>query len=194
MHEIKIEEVSEYSPTLADKVSLDTARHSLEEICAKLIEVIRPDIYSNLARKLLAERLFLETGKEWSEVLKQVNPVSTVPKKMSSSQIVRLRIIRGILHPFISQVSASKWLDIVSRSQDPEQEILWWENLCVVFMETARYMKIVTDTEKMHMLLGYVYSVFQMRHFPQMRELRRWMNKNDRAVMEQIMAGQRMID
>lgn len=42
-HEISKDEVMQYSPTLADKVALNTSIHSLEEIVSKLAQLIDPN-------------------------------------------------------------------------------------------------------------------------------------------------------
>ena len=41
-HEISKDEVTQYSPTLADKIALNTSVNSIEEIVEKLVEMINP--------------------------------------------------------------------------------------------------------------------------------------------------------
>lgn len=41
-HEITKQELIDYSPSLADKVARSTGTHTIEEIAAEIIEVVRP--------------------------------------------------------------------------------------------------------------------------------------------------------
>ena len=137
LHGIDIKHVADYSPTLADKVSLDTSKQTPDELVAALLRVVRPDIHRNLAKTLLAQSLHAQTGQDWCRILEQVNPPTGLPVELTSCQIVRLRMIRGLLHPFLGEIPIAKWLDLAAHQEDPELDLLWWENLCVIWMEFA---------------------------------------------------------
>ncbi|MGE5702945.1 MAG: toll/interleukin-1 receptor domain-containing protein, partial [Clostridia bacterium] len=49
-HDITREDILKFSPTLADKYALLTENSAIDEIAYNLLEVIRPDIFSNLQR------------------------------------------------------------------------------------------------------------------------------------------------
>jgi hypothetical protein len=194
LHGIPIQDVAKLSPTLADKIALDTKRADMNAICSNILAIIRPDIYRNLAKTLLASKLYSESGGDWFDILRQVNPESPVPARLSSCQIVRLRIIRGLLHPFLDHIGTEQWLDIASHHEDPELDLLWWENLCAIFMDFARNKRVITDTDKLHLLLRYLVSMLWKQPFAETREIDAWLSKEDKRVLKDIMDGICMID
>ena len=179
IHGVDIKDVAKYSLTLADKVALDSSKLSLDELTVKILEVVRPDIFSNLIKTIIAETLSSETNRDYFDILQEINPRTAIPAKLSSCQIVRLRIIYGLFHPFMSQVGLKKWLNSVSHQEDPELELLWWENLSVLFMDFARYKRVINSTEKLHLLFNYLVALLHKQKFNRQGEVDAWLSKVD---------------
>jgi len=194
LHGVDIQELADYSPPLADKVSLNTKTMTLEEICSAIIQVVRPDIYSRIVKTLFAERLYADTKEDWFKIIKKLNPRTEIPTELTTSQIVRLRIIRGLLHPYLSHIEPTAWLHLIAHQEDPELEIAWWENLCVFFLEFARYKRVVEDSEKLHLLLQYLFALLWKQPFAEMAAIDAWLSGEDKTVLEELMSGMLMVE
>jgi hypothetical protein len=70
-HGITKQQVAEFSPSLADKFALDTAREEATDIALKLLREIRPDIYNKHERAQLEKLASGEAMRELQEQIEQ---------------------------------------------------------------------------------------------------------------------------
>jgi hypothetical protein len=91
-HHISRDEVLTFSPSLADKVALDTTKLSLHEIVLRILKIVRPDIFENLLRRELWRKKLSEAKTELvrPEDLK-FGPIRH--KDLSDNLLIRIKII-----------------------------------------------------------------------------------------------------
>jgi hypothetical protein len=70
-HGVTKQQVAEFSPSLADKFALDTAREEAPDISLKLLREIRPDIYNSHPRAYLEKLASGEAMRELQEQIEQ---------------------------------------------------------------------------------------------------------------------------
>lgn len=68
-HGVTKYEVRKFSPSLADRLAIDTRKDNAQEAAIKLLRVVRPDLYEALPRAELEE---LATGKAISELQNEI--------------------------------------------------------------------------------------------------------------------------
>jgi len=145
-HDITYEEVKKFSLYLADKFALDTNKIPLRELAIKLIEVIRPDIFSNIQRMLLYKMQLKNAETKYAKPsdlnwgLKQRN-------SLSQSYLNRIKSFYfgiGINFKLTLEESIEGYL----YDQHPEREIAIWEIMNATYLEFIRAENISLDTIK----------------------------------------------
>jgi hypothetical protein len=134
-HKVGIDDVIEYSPTLADKMAIITGHKTYDEISLKIIEVICPDLLTKIHRRCL----YSESRKNSKdrEVLINIADVKFGPlrhKDLPDSLISRIRFIRAALLGVYTH-SMKFWLDGFRMDAHPSKEIKIWEHLASCYLE-----------------------------------------------------------
>lgn len=140
--EVTLEEVLEFSPYLADKLSIIADKTNISEAAIKLLEVIREDIFENVQRR-----------KAWEEMVANAKPFNITEEikekikfgpirheNLSLKLIIRIRIIRAALLEVYPDTFYS-WLDGFKRDMHPEDEIHIWEKIVAIYLEYFSYKK-----------------------------------------------------
>lgn len=146
-HNVELKDVIAFSPTLADKLAVKTDSLSPVEIAVKIIETIRPDIFTQIQR-----RLALRLSERAAEI-KRVNPSELHPapiqhSKLSDELVGRIRLVRACLLGAYTH-SMDFWMDGFKRDAHPSSEVSYWEHVAAVYREYAS-MAPVTLTADQH--------------------------------------------
>jgi hypothetical protein len=139
-HRVNKIEVANYSPTLADKVAIDTRGKNIEEVAEAIIKVIRPDLASRatLLRYLTRDRREEEVKYEdINKIHMQPIPAQIV---VEGSIVIRSLNVVSILHDAYPQLVGefSKFLTDLARDQHPEPELRVWETIAAVYSQVSR--------------------------------------------------------
>lgn len=157
-HDIKREEVKNFSLYLADKIALNTSESSINNIALKLIEIIRPDIYLNIKGYFLFKHFLKEGTTKMVDInvlSKQKEPLSKLSKQL---EIRARNIYYGIgkvLNFTIDESINNYELDL-----RPDREIQTWEimNLCYLeFIDNNKISDKRTKKSIAALLIGFSF-------------------------------------
>lgn len=127
--EVDFKDVREFSPYLADKFALRTDKLSIEEIALKVIEVVKPKLFS-----LIHQKLALVDAKVLTKKVKDLKPGPIRYSKLNENLISRIRLIRASLWLCYPH-SMEFWMDGFKRDLNIESEIRYWEHMSTCFLE-----------------------------------------------------------
>ncbi|NVJ91008.1 MAG: toll/interleukin-1 receptor domain-containing protein [Methylocystaceae bacterium] len=132
-HDIKREDILNFSPFLADKFALTSSGLSIIEIAAKILKVVRPDRYDKLMRRV-AFCQNLRTNKVENIPVTEI--VFTPPKhdKLPFNLLSRVRLIRAALFEVYPH-SMEYWVDGFRGDAHPSREIRIWEHIAACYLE-----------------------------------------------------------
>jgi hypothetical protein len=159
-HNITKEEVQKFSPFLADKYALNTSVSSLDEISLKIIEVARPDIFENLQRHLLFEKLVREGERKTTtdyDLFQSIVYHSKLPNEILN----RIELFHKVIGN-ASGISLKKTVENFKRDLHPERELLVWEAIAVSFLDITRNHSLSgkeIEAEIFRILLGYTMGI-----------------------------------
>lgn len=131
--DIEFKDVREFSPYLADKFALTTEKLTIEEIALKVIEVVNPDLFSQIHQKLAAEEALKSTKIEIKKA-SDLKPGPIRHPKLNENLISRIRLIRASLWLCYPH-SMEFWMDGFKRDLNIESEIRYWEHVSTCFLE-----------------------------------------------------------
>lgn len=142
-HNVDQEEVLKYSPPLADKFAISTNQHSIDKIALKVIEIIRPDLFTKIHKRLA----FNEMRKK-AEVV-SINPQTIklgppIHKKFPPQLISRIRLIRAALLG-VDTHSMKYWVDGFRGDSHPSEEVTWWEHVAACYNEYVAMADLTDD-------------------------------------------------
>ena len=142
-HNVTKSQVLEYSPPLADKKALSTSNSSVEKIAISLLEIIRPDIFTRILKRLA-----------YLDRIKNAKTEKIDPKKIAMGPIRheelpddlvgRIRLLRATLWGAYSH-SMQFWLDGFKRDAHPSREVAWWEHVAACYTEISKLTGINTS-------------------------------------------------
>ena len=134
-HGVDREDVLKYSPYLADKLAVISAKHPIEEIALKITDVIRPDLSENY-NKRKAWKAILNDKREAELVeLSKIKPQTFFRhKSLPDDQLNRIRLIRASLITGYPDTYKA-WVDGFKRDLHPEREIEVWERISFCYLE-----------------------------------------------------------
>lgn len=146
-HNVDIDEVIRYSPSLADKLALSTQRNTSDEIALKLIEAIRPDIFTKIHKRLN----YLESVRESKNQLVNIptKEITFGPPKhqeLPDSLVARIRLIRAALLG-VHTHSMNYWIDGFRLDSHPSKEIHLWERLAACYLEYIQRTDLQTSEQ-----------------------------------------------
>lgn len=154
-HRITRTDLLKYSPSLADKLALDTSRASLQEIAFQLIRVIRPDLFSKLSRIFAWRKLVSESETVLvpaSDLARGPIRHTTLPKSM----LLRIKLVHMILEE-VQRMSLDRMINNVRRDLAPEDEVRIWENIAAAYLEATRHKEL--DLSEKHQILSELVSI-----------------------------------
>jgi hypothetical protein len=149
-HNISREEILKISPTLADKIALDTSKQNLSEILQRLLKVIRPDIFENLTRY----RMWIEANNDAESVyipLSRLKPHPIRHSTLPDSLLIRIKIIDKILEE-VDDRPLSESIQSFQRDSHPREEVQVWERIAAAYLDL---------TSEQSLLLGERRRIFR---------------------------------
>lgn len=151
-HQIDREQLLNYSAILADKYALSSSKLNIDEIAVKIIEVVRPDIFKSINRKLVFYDL-LKKGKRSFAPIESIKPGPIRHKNLNPLYINSIRLIRASLSDVYPK-SMEFWLDGFKRDLNPEREIAIWERIATVYIEYSNFQEL--STEQKHVAFSVI--------------------------------------
>ena len=158
-HKVDVDDVIQYSPTLADKMAISTGQKTPDEISLKIIEVICPELLT----KIHTRQVYLELQKSSKDrtVLTNVADIKFGPlrhKNLPDALISRIRFVRAALLGVYTH-SMKFWLDGFCADAHPSTEIKWWEHLASCYLEYI-YMSNLRDLEQCQFVFDLLFKMF----------------------------------
>lgn len=144
-HEISRDKVLDFSPSLADKLALNTSI-GLSKIAVELIRVIRPDIFDNLLRlKLYNEIIAKAEVKSVAPSEIKLGPIRH--ETLSATFLVRIKNIHHILNE-VYPISLERRINLFRRDLNPSEEIDIWERIAAVYLEATQGKNFVLNKRR----------------------------------------------
>jgi hypothetical protein len=140
-HEVTAHEVRRFSLPLADKVAVETASSSIQQIGLKLLNVISPDRANALARWLLWRKLIDDSPTRLVS-LADLKKGPVVHAALPESLLVRIHLIHGVLAD-AGVPSLATMIANFRRDVDPAREVLTWERIAASYLVLAKRRKRV---------------------------------------------------
>jgi hypothetical protein len=134
-HTVSFNQVVEFSPTLADKMAIKTDSLTPVETAVKVIEAIRPDVFTQIQRRL-AYKLAQQSANIQRIDIKALRHGPIQHRELSDELVGRIRLLRASLLGVYTH-SMEFWLDGFKRDAHPSQEVSWWEHVATVYHEYA---------------------------------------------------------
>ncbi|WP_441241018.1 toll/interleukin-1 receptor domain-containing protein [Tardiphaga sp. 768_D3_N2_1] len=130
---ISKKDVIKFSPTLADKFSLMADKSSIEAVAFKIIEIVKPELFSRVNQRLAV----MEISRSGRAADVDINAIKLAPlrhAKLSSELTSRIRLIRAALLE-VKPTSMAAWVDGFRRDTTPETEVAIWERIASIYLE-----------------------------------------------------------
>lgn len=150
---VNVNDVRNFSPYLADKFALTTENLTIEEIAIKIIEVVKPDLFSDIHYKLAIKEAKKNATTETVKI-SDLKPGPIRHPKLNENLISRIRLIRSSLWLCYPH-SMKFWMDGFQRDLNIEEEIRYWEHISTCFLE------IIVQPELKESHLGETESIYQ---------------------------------
>ena len=138
--DVSHDDIISFSPPLADKFSINADHDSVETIAIRIVEVIRPDLFTRILRRAAFLKA-MESAEVFSSDPKTVKPSPIRHSTLPSALIGRIRLIRSALLEVYPR-SMEFWLDGFMRDAHPSKEIGLWERLSAVYLEYVNASKV----------------------------------------------------
>lgn len=140
-HNVSVDDIISFSPTLADKLAVKTDSLTPVEIAVQIIEAIRPDIFTQIQRRL-AFKLSQASAKTQLADVASLRPAPIRHEELSDELVGRIRLVRACLLGAYTH-SMDFWMDGFKRDAHPSTEVAYWEHIATVYRE---YMSMATVT------------------------------------------------
>jgi TIR domain len=133
-HNITRDDLLKYSPTLADKLSLDTSKNSIYEIAFRIVQVVRPDIYDRFHRAMIQRRLEEQNTRIEKVPIESIKLTPPRHASLPHNIIVRIRINQKIFAEVLP-ISLEETIYHFRCDTDYEKELEIWERMAAAYLE-----------------------------------------------------------
>lgn len=137
-HKVTKKDVSEFSPSLADKVALNSQTDSIEKIARNIVRVVRPDLMRRVDRRLLSLTKLNKGDEDLLSIRERIDKEIPPVKGgggLSDDSRFRVRLIRAVFLDVLEAGTFTQWCDTFAGNEDPAEELVWWENLAAAYLE-----------------------------------------------------------
>ncbi len=143
-HQIDRDQLLKYSPILTDKYALSSSKLTVDEIAMKIVEVINPDVFKRINRKLVFYKMLEEAKKTYvpSELIDSNVPIRH--EDLGPVYVTSIRLIRASLWDVYPK-SLEFWLDGFKRDLNPEREIVIWQRIACVYLEYIKMQELTSE-------------------------------------------------
>jgi hypothetical protein len=135
-HEVTRDEVLAFSPTLADKIAIETSKAAIGGVVVQILEVVRPDLHRNLLRIAWWQKIEAQAERGMTNPT-AIHPGPIRHEILPKALLLRIRLFHGVLGDALS-LNLDEFIDGFKRDAHPEREIHIWETICVAFMEESK--------------------------------------------------------
>lgn len=145
-HDLTHDELLKYSPPLADKYAIQSNSHSLVQLAAKVIGVIRPDLFEKIARRaaFLDKKNYKPTETINTKEIKFGPPAHDI---LPFNLVCRVRLIRAALLSVYVR-SMDHWIEGFRGDAHPSREIRIWEHVAACYLEYVSVTELTADQRK----------------------------------------------
>ena len=126
-HEVTREQVLQYSPPLADKFALDSAR-GIVTMAVDLVKQIRPELFQRIHRRIAHRLALRRSGRRMVDPDELNDTGAPVHSSVPAELVGRIRLVRAALLPVYPH-SIAFWLDGFRRDSHISNEVQWWERV-----------------------------------------------------------------
>ena len=130
-HGVDKPRVAQSSPTLADKLALNSQELSPEDIAVKLIEVCRPDIFKVINRVLALKKIEANLPIEYRSI-KDIKPSPRRRQKLPETLVIRTHLFHSVAREVIP-LSFDEAIDGFLRDSDPTREVEVFERISACY-------------------------------------------------------------
>ena len=156
-HNVTQAEILKFSPPLADKLAVLTSESTPLEIAVRIIEAIRPDIFTQILRRLAHYQSF--EGAETKLVsLAELKPAPIRHEELPPDLVGRVRLVRAALLGVYTH-SMEFWLDGFKRDSHPSKEVEYWEHIAAVYQEYVAMAPVAMTPEQHKKLLELIFAL-----------------------------------
>ena len=132
-HNVAIQDILVFSPPLADKLAIQSSQGSPIEIAVKIIEIVRPDILTQIMRRV-AHYQAMAKAEIRSVEIKALKPSPIQHENLPAELAGRIRLVRACLLGVYTH-SMDFWVDGFKRDAHPSKEVSHWERVATVYRE-----------------------------------------------------------
>lgn len=141
---VTVDQVLEYSPSLADKKALtvvdEVSETTVIRICVALIEIVRPDLLTRIHRKV-SEELAQRHGERVKIPPSEMKKLKVAPPRhaeLPPEVLIRIRLVRAALLGVYGH-SMEFWVRGFLHDAHPTREVEIWERLAAAYLEYVQY-------------------------------------------------------
>jgi hypothetical protein len=142
-HNVEYEQVYIWSPELADRLPIRTYGLNSVDIALEIIKVIRPDILTNVHKRVAELKQSAEAKRELASVT-DFHMAPFQHQTLPNDLLIRIRLIRASLLSAYPH-SFDFWVEGFRRDSHPSKSISNWEHICALYQE---YISTIPLTEE----------------------------------------------
>jgi hypothetical protein len=144
-HGVTAEQVSAFSPTLAQRFALVTDGLHVDEIALRLLDEIRPDLAESAHRAAAFDRLLRPGSSELTltstgDLRRPEEPLHDV---LAAPLLRRIRLVQEAVYE-VFPVSFEETVDNFKRDIRPEREVEFWESIAGIYLNAVREQRVTT--------------------------------------------------
>ncbi len=156
-HNVETKDVIAFSPPLADKLAVKTGSMTPVEIAVKIIEAIRPDIFTQIQRRL-AFRLFERVAETKLVNPSEIHPAPIQHPELSDELVGRIRLVRACLLGAYTH-SMDFWMDGFKRDAHPSNEVSYWEHVAAVYREYTSMAQVTLTIDQHQAVFRFILAL-----------------------------------
>jgi hypothetical protein len=156
-HNVGLKEIVAFSPALADKIAVKTDARTPVEIAVQIIETIRPDIFTQIQRRLAWELSKLNARTE-TVCVESILPSPIQHETLSDELVGRIRLVRACLLGAYTH-SMEFWMDGFKRDAHPSAEVSYWERIAAVYIEYTSMAEVTLTLEQHQAIFRFILAL-----------------------------------
>ncbi|MBY7739427.1 toll/interleukin-1 receptor domain-containing protein [Paenibacillus polymyxa] len=134
-HEITKDDLLNFSPFLVDKFALNSMGTDVSKIAFQLCEVVRPDIFENLTRKMVYEYLYEDKGQSVDVNISEIENMFPVRHEVLPLQLInRIKLMHNLFKDY-NDISLEITINNFKHDTNPEREMTIWEAIAATYFD-----------------------------------------------------------
>jgi hypothetical protein len=156
-HNVEFKDVAAFSPPLADKLAVKASSLTPVEIAVKIIQAVRPDIFTQIQRRL-AFRLSQRSAENKLISLGELQPGPIQQPELTAELVSRIRLVRACLLGAYTH-SMEFWMDGFKRDAHPSKEVSFWEHVAAVYREYTSMARVTLTPEQHQAIFRFILAL-----------------------------------